>query len=81
MTNNKQQTAVDKAKELVSKMEKDFQYFASRQIAIQHALIAVDEIYKLNLKTGAYLDSDSDKINYYSYWEEVKQEIENYDKQ
>jgi predicted PolB exonuclease-like 3'-5' exonuclease len=76
MTNNKQQTAVDKAKELVSKMEKDFQYFASRQIAIQHALIAVDEIYKLNLKTGAYLDSDSDKINYYSYWEEVKQEIE-----
>ena len=80
MTNNKQQTAVDKAKELVSKMEKDFQYFASRQIAIQHALIAVDEIYKLNLKTGAYLDSDSDKINYYSYWEEVKQEIENYDK-
>jgi hypothetical protein len=76
MTNNKQQTAVEKAKELVLKMEKDFQYFASRQIAIQHALIAVDEIYKLNLKTGAYLDSDSDKINYYSYWEEVKQEIE-----
>jgi hypothetical protein len=76
MTNNKQQTAVKKAKELVLKMEKDFQYFASRQIAIQHALIAVDEIYKLNLKTGAYLDSDSDKINYYSYWEEVKQEIE-----
>jgi predicted PolB exonuclease-like 3'-5' exonuclease len=43
-----------------------------------YALIAVDEIYKLNLKTGAYLDSDSDKINYYSYWEEVKKEIETY---
>jgi hypothetical protein len=69
MTNNKQQTAVDKAKELIKKMTK------------QYALIAVDEIYKLNLKTGAYLDSDSDKINYYSYWEEVKQEIEKYDKQ
>ena len=69
MTNNKQQTAVDKAKKLIDKMTK------------QYALIAVDEIYKLNLKTGAYLDSDSDKINYYSYWEEVKQEIEKYDKQ
>jgi hypothetical protein len=69
MTNNKQQTAVEKAKELIDKMTKPY------------ALIAVDEIYKLNLKTGAYLDSDSDKINYYSYWEEVKQEIENYDKQ
>jgi uncharacterized protein YoaH (UPF0181 family) len=69
MTNNKQQTAVDKAKELIDKMTKPY------------ALIAVDEIYKLNLKTGAYLDSDSDKINYYSYWEEVKNEIENYDKQ
>jgi predicted PolB exonuclease-like 3'-5' exonuclease len=66
MTNNKQQTAVDKAKELIDKMTK------------QYASIAVDEIYKLNLKTGAYLDSDSDKINYYSYWEEVKQEIETY---
>jgi hypothetical protein len=69
MTNNKQQWAVDKAKELIDKMTK------------QYALIAVDEIYKLNLKTGAYLDSDSDKINYYSYWENVKKEIENYDKQ
>jgi len=69
MTNNKQQTAVDKANELIDKMTK------------QYALIAVDEIYKLNLKTGAYLDSDSDKINYYSYWENVKKEIENYDKQ
>jgi predicted PolB exonuclease-like 3'-5' exonuclease len=66
MTNNKQHTAVDKAKELIDKMTKPY------------ALIAVDEIYKLNLKTGAYLDSDSDKINYYSYWEEVKKEIETY---
>jgi hypothetical protein len=69
MTNNKQQWAVDKAKELIDKMTK------------QYALIAVDEIYKLNLKKGAYLDTDSDKINYYSYWENVKKEIENYDKQ
>jgi predicted DNA-binding ArsR family transcriptional regulator len=72
MTNNKQQTMTpkDKAKELVSKMEKDFQYFASRQIAIQHALIAVDEILSINS-----VDKDEDLSN---YWEEVKQEIETY---
>jgi len=75
MTNNKQQTLPpkEKAKELVSKMEKDFQYFASRQIAIQHALIAVDEILSIN---------SVDKDEYLSNnWEEVKQEIENYDQQ
>jgi hypothetical protein len=70
MTNNKQQAAVGKAKELVLKMEKDFQYFASRQIAIQHALIAVDEILSINS-----VDKDEDLSN---YWEEVKQEIETY---
>jgi hypothetical protein len=36
MTNNKQQTAVDKAKELIDKMTK------------QYALIAVDEILSIN---------------------------------
>jgi len=36
-------TPKEKAKELIDKMSQ-FQYFASRQIAIQHALIAVDEI-------------------------------------
>jgi hypothetical protein len=66
MEKDKQQGAVDKAKELIDKMTKPY------------ALIAVDEIYKLNLKTGAYLDTDSDKINYYSYWENVKKEIETY---
>jgi hypothetical protein len=61
MTNNKQQTAVDKAKELIKKMTK------------QYALIAVDEILSINS-----VDKDEDLSN---YWEEVKQEIENYDKQ
>jgi predicted DNA-binding ArsR family transcriptional regulator len=72
MTNNKQQTLPpkEKAKELVSKMEKDFQYFASRQIAIQHALIAVEEILSINS-----VDKDEDLSN---YWEEVKKEIETY---
>jgi hypothetical protein len=60
MTNNKQQTAVDKAKELIEKMTK------------QYALIAVDEILSINS-----VDKDEDLSN---YWEEVKQEIENYGK-
>jgi hypothetical protein len=60
MTNNKQQTAVDKAKELIDKMTK------------QYALIAVDEILSIN---------SVDKDDYLStYYEEVKQEIENYEK-
>jgi len=71
MTNNKQQTAVNKAKELVSKMEKDFQYFASRQIAIQHALIAVDEIL-IEIQ-----DLPINEVNW-DYWQQVKQEIQNY---
>jgi hypothetical protein len=60
MTNDKQQTAVDKAKELIDKMTK------------QYALIAVDEILSINS-----VDKDYDLSN---YWEEVKQEIENYGK-
>jgi hypothetical protein len=40
------------------------------------ALIAVDEIYKLTLNIGQHLEEFEDKANYYSYWEEVKQHIE-----
>jgi hypothetical protein len=75
MTNNKQQTAVDKAKELVSKMEKDFQYFASRQIAIQHALIAVDEIVK-EIQCNEFDFQSNVPMSVYTYWKNVKQEIE-----
>ena len=60
MSNNKQQTAVEKAKELIKKMTK------------QYALIAVDEILSINS-----VDKDEDLSTYY---EEVKQEIENYGK-
>ena len=47
------------------------------RIAKQCALIAVDEIYNggLHLRYGAYLDEFEDKQNYYSYWEDVKKEI------
>jgi len=58
-------TSKEKAIELVNKMEKDFQYFASKEIAKQHALIAVD--LRLEIEYG----KDSSE-----YWNEVKQEIE-----
>ena len=65
-------TPKEKAQELVAKMENDFQYFASMEIAIQHALIAVDEI------TDVLVDlsfSEFTLINDVVYWNEVKQEI------
>jgi len=60
-------TPKEKALELVAKMEKDFQYFASREIAIQHALIAVDEI---------ILEMNNVMVPNKYYWNEVKHEIE-----
>lgn len=65
-------TPQEKAFELVAKMEKDFQYFASREIAIQHALVAVNEIVKSN--------PHSNPLNTYgfstmAYWIEVEYEI------
>jgi uncharacterized protein YoaH (UPF0181 family) len=64
MTNNKQQTAVEKAKELIKKMTK------------QYALIAVDELIKDNEMSEILVNGGLQK----HYWEEVKQEIENYGK-
>ena len=61
MSNNKQQSAVDKAKELIEKMTK------------QYALIAVDEI--------LIVITECETEYFDNYWQEVKQEIENYDKQ
>jgi predicted proteasome-type protease len=48
----------------------------SLENAKECALIAVDEIYKTNLKHGAYIETDWDKTYYYSYWEDVKHEIQ-----
>ena len=44
--------------------------------AVRCALVAVDEIYKLKLNIGQHLEEFEDKENYYSFWEEVKNEIE-----
>lgn len=63
-------TPKEKAIELVEKMEKDFQYFASREIAIQHALVAVHELIE---QCWAYREIDLEKSC--DYWKEVKQEI------
>jgi len=72
-------TPKEKAKELVEKYDTTLTYLESKSKAKECALIAVDEIYNggLNLRYGAYLDEFEDKQNYYSYWEDVKQEINN----
>jgi len=67
-------TPQEKAFELIAKMEKDFQYFASREIAIQHALIAVQELIE---QCHSYREIDLGMS--LDYWNEVKKEIENYD--
>ena len=41
----------------------------------QSCNIVVDEICKLRLNIGQHLNTDEDKENYYSYWEQVKEEI------
>ena len=41
----------------------------------QSCNIVVDEICKLRLNIGHHLNTDEDKENYYSYWEQVKEEI------
>lgn len=62
MKNNKQQTAVDKAKELIEKMTE------------QYALIAVDELIQDNEMSEILVNGGLQK----QFWEEVKQEIITY---
>lgn len=73
-------TPQEKAQELFDKMNGAQDEFGNYPMcfdtAKQCAMIAVDEIYKTNLKHGAYIETDWDKTYYYSYWEDVKQEIE-----
>lgn len=71
-----------KAKELVYRFaylikEKEDKegFFANIDIAKQCALISVDEIYQLDLNIGDFTGY-AEKGMFFSYWEEVKQEIE-----
>ena len=64
-------TPKEKAKELVEKYANvNGVYGASKRCA----LIAVNEILEMDLPI---LEEDADK--FYDYWEQVKEEIENYD--
>jgi len=75
-------TPKEKAEELVLtylRIDNNTKEWFNKHITKQCALIAVDEIYNggLYLRYGAYLDEFEDKQNYYSYWEDVKREINN----
>ena len=73
----------EKTKELVDMFRKEFNWLESDynidlyRDTRQCALIAVNEIYKLRLNIGQHLQTDEDMENYYSYWEQVKIEINN----
>ena len=73
-------TPQEKAEELFKKAQDcqwvDAEYGMDDTTAKQCALFVVDEIYDLRLTYGQHLEYDEDKINYYSYWEQVKQEID-----
>jgi len=66
-------TTKEKAIEIVGKMENNFQYFASREIAIKHALIAVDMIINSNPHSNPFNTTIHSTME---YWQEVKREIE-----
>jgi hypothetical protein len=79
MTNNKQQTITpkEKAKELIDKfvlLDNDIFCSVNYPYSKQCALIAVAEIINVTVGLNGWIDG-------FQYWEEVKQEIENYDKQ
>ena len=69
-------TPKEKADKLVNSMSQ-FQYFASREIAIKHALITVDEIIE-SQPSVIFVSENGGETEYMDkkkYWEEVKQEI------
>jgi hypothetical protein len=57
-------SAKEKAEELINKMLEDFVYFASKEIAKRHALIAVEEVL-------GYMGADRGT----EFWQEVKSEL------
>jgi len=71
--------AQKKAEELIDNMLFCYQGHIDYYTARQCALVAVEEIYKLNLKLGFYLITDEDKEMYYSFWEDVRDAIEQHE--
>jgi hypothetical protein len=78
-------TPKEKAKELVNKYYNKIEHTISneyesitKEITKECALIAVDEILSELAYTQNYVEDAMNKIQVYiSYWQEVKQEIEN----
>lgn len=74
-------TAEEKAQELFNKYSKYASYgrfedeWENVVNAKNCALISVNEILTLKLDKDQYFEEFEDKINYYSYWNEVKNEI------
>jgi hypothetical protein len=75
-------TPKEKAKELVGKCfdvfindKHEHHVETAWELAKQFALIAAKEIYKLDLIPGQYPDDCKNKTSYFSYWEEVMEEI------
>ena len=69
-------TPKEKAAELIVNYQlkcKSLNYDEAKECA----LIAVDEIYKLPLKVGQYLDNEESIEMYYAFWEDVKEETGN----
>ena len=71
-------TPKEKAEELFDKMSTnngDEYHHCTYYVAKQCALVAVDEILKLENNNGYYFDGTN--VTSISFWQEVKQEIEN----
>ena len=71
--------AKEKAEQLLLKflkIDNNTKEWFNKYMAKQCALIAVEEIMNggMNLRYGNYINK-SDKLNYYGYWQKVKQEI------
>jgi hypothetical protein len=75
-------TSKEKAVELVKKFSRfacmgRFECkYERHENAKKIAIISVDEILTLRLDKDQYYEEFDDKINYYSYWNEVKREIQ-----
>ena len=77
--NNAKKKANELFGQFYSRLEHNFSEEASpheKFIVKQCVWLVIQEMYKLDLKKGAYLETDVDKENYYSFWEDVKKEVE-----
>ena len=72
MSNNKQQTAVDKAQELIDKMTMEIGEFNAKHCA----MVCVDELIRI-VPWGSDIDGEIEDDSK-EYYIEVKQEIETY---